>query len=151
MGVVEFILLEGVILTDDVFVVVAYSIFLFCAFRYKRFMVDQPRRFFAGIIYGDKDGKSTHFVVRFIVTLLVVPWMGFVAWILTNSIYVFIEGTGIALGLGGSLEGLNVPDEFIIFYYLLGLTIVGKIGLDIMTIADEFMVRMDVAMGGEEE
>ena len=151
MGVIDSILLGEVILDSAVFEIGLYFIFFFCCLRYKRFMVTQPRRFVAGFIFGDKDGKSTHFIVRFIVSFVVVPWVGFVAWMLTNAIYVFFEGTGIALGLGGSLETLNVADEIIIFYYLLGLTIVGKIGLDMVTIVDEFMVRIDVALKEEEE
>ena len=151
MGVIDSILLGEVILTDNVFLILMYSILLFSMWRYKAFLIIQPRKYIAGIVFRDKEGKSRHWVVRSIVSILVLPWILLVGWMITNALFIFFEGTGIALGLGGSLEGLNVADEIIIFYYLLGLTIVGKIGLDMMTIADEFMVRIDVAIGGEEE
>ncbi len=151
MGVIDFILLGEVILTDNVFLILFFSIYLFSLWRYKVFLIVRPRKYIAGIVFGDKEGKSRHWVVRSISAILVVPWIIFGGWMISNALFIFLEGTGIALGLGGSLEGLNVADEIIIFYYLLGLTIVGKIGLDVMTIVDEFMVRIDVAIGGEEE
>ena len=135
---------------DGAFWIIWSLISLFCLTRYKEGIIQRPRKFFAGYIFGDREEKG-HPVVRLIVALLLTPWLVLCILVLTNAIYVFIEGTGVALGLNGSLSGLLAPDEIIIFYYLLGLTIIGKMGFDMMTLVDEFMVRMDVAIRGEEE
>ena len=151
MEIFDLIFVLGMDQATDSFYLVWLFILLFTGFRYHDFLVTQPRKFIARIIFGGLDGKEESGVVRWIVAAFTASWVGFVGWMITNAIFVFFEGTGIALGLNGSLMGLTVSHEIIIFYYLLGLTIIGKMGFDMMTLVDEFMVRMDVATEGEEE